>query len=126
MLGTHIRLICLNQTTVESLTAHDMRERERVALGRLHSWYQFRSESVHQTHDCSDDVSALFYSQKKETKKRWDAEWGKIDTEGNLWWLGSSRANWESVMGKNVWWWFCERLFIRPVSQIHQIRFLLF
>jgi len=26
--------------------------------------------------------------------------------EGNIWWLGSKRANWEAVMGKSVWWWF--------------------
>lgn len=30
--------------------------------------------------------------------------------EGNIWWLGSKRANWEAVMGKSVWWWFCECL----------------
>jgi hypothetical protein len=40
----------------------------------------------------------------------WDAEWGKIGTEGNLFWLGSIRNNWEAVMGKQVPWWFRKRM----------------
>ena len=41
-------------------------------------------------------------------RKQWDSEWGDIDTEGNIWWLGSARKNWEAVMGEHVWEWFCE------------------
>jgi hypothetical protein len=45
-------------------------------------------------------------------RKKWDEEWGRIGKEGNLWWLDSRRKNWEAVMGKNVWTWFCEFGFI--------------
>ena len=41
-------------------------------------------------------------------REQWDQEWGRIDQEGNLWWLGSYRANWVSVMGKSKWGWFCK------------------
>lgn len=83
---TQVQLIMLNQTTVESLAFRSMQEREHDNLARMHPWY-----------DCG---------AKKRTRQRWDKEWGRIGKEGNLWWLGSRRANWESVMGKNVWWWF--------------------
>ncbi|KAG1856741.1 DHHC palmitoyltransferase-domain-containing protein [Suillus subluteus] len=86
MFLTHVQLIMLNQTTVESLGFRSMQEREQDNLSRMHRWY-----------DCG---------AKRRTRRRWDKEWGRIGKEGNLWWLGSRRANWESVMGKNVWWWF--------------------
>lgn len=86
MFLTHVQLIMLNQTTVESLGFRSMQEREQDNLARMHHWY-----------DCG---------AKRRTRRRWDKEWGRVGKEGNLWWLGSRRANWESVMGKNVWWWF--------------------
>ncbi|KAG1775627.1 DHHC palmitoyltransferase-domain-containing protein [Suillus placidus] len=86
MFLTQVQLIMLNQTTVESLGFRTMKEREQDNLAHMHRWY-----------DCG---------AKKRTRQRWDKEWGRIGKEGNLWWLGSRRANWESVMGKNVWWWF--------------------
>ncbi|KAG1896241.1 DHHC palmitoyltransferase-domain-containing protein [Suillus fuscotomentosus] len=86
MFLTQLQLIMLNQTTVESLGFRSMQEREQDNLAHMHRWYQ--------------------YGAKKRTRRRWDKEWGRIGKEGNLWWLGSRRANWESVMGKNVWWWF--------------------
>lgn len=42
------------------------------------------------------------------TVKSWDEEWGKLKTEGNIWWLGSPRKNWEQTMGKNPWGWIRE------------------
>lgn len=86
MFLTQVQLIMLNQTTVESLAFRSMQEREQDNLARMHRWYDFGA--------------------KQRTRQRWDKEWGRIGKEGNLWWLGSSRANWECVMGKNVWWWF--------------------
>lgn len=77
-----------NQTTVESLGVSDMRERERAGLGRMFGWYQV--------------------SEKRRVKRGWDEEWGRPATEGNLWWLGSKRRNWESVMGPTVMGWICE------------------
>ncbi|OCH92562.1 zf-DHHC-domain-containing protein [Obba rivulosa] len=83
---SHMYLILLNQTTVESLSVRRMKEREKHVLGRMFAWYEF---------------SAL-----RKTKKQWDAEWGDPNTEGNIWWLGSRRKNWEAVMGHHVWEWF--------------------
>jgi len=86
MLATHVRLIVLNVTTVESLSKQYMTEREKAVLARQFSWYQFGA--------------------KRKLKKQWDQEWGEPYTEGNLWWLGSYRENWESVMGHSKWGWF--------------------
>ncbi|KAH7333750.1 DHHC palmitoyltransferase-domain-containing protein [Rhizoctonia solani] len=33
-------------------------------------------------------------------------KWGRIEREGNLWWLENGRTNWEQVMGHKVWEWF--------------------
>ncbi|KAH8077098.1 zf-DHHC-domain-containing protein [Cristinia sonorae] len=85
LFGTHLRLILLNWTTVESLNAERMKERESKVLSRLHAWYQFGA--------------------KRRTRKDWDAEWGRIGFEGNLWWLGSARKNWEAVMGDRWYQW---------------------
>ncbi|KAI6101770.1 DHHC palmitoyltransferase-domain-containing protein [Pisolithus croceorrhizus] len=85
LLTTQIHLALNNQTTVESMYAKAMREREQVVLAREFQWWQFGA--------------------KQRTRRRWDQEWGRIGKEGNIWWLGSYRANWEAVMGKNVWWW---------------------
>lgn len=47
-------------------------------------------------------------SAKRETRKAWDLKWGRLGREGNLWWLGSKRANWEMVMGQHKLGWFRE------------------
>ncbi|KAI0728926.1 zf-DHHC-domain-containing protein [Fomitopsis betulina] len=86
LLVSHARLILLNTTTVESLRSQSVRDREKRVLKRMYPWYAV--------------------GDKRRTRKQWDREWGRIDREGNLWWLGSSRANWESVMGAHVWQWF--------------------
>jgi len=85
ILASQFHLIMLNQTTVESLSYRSMRDREQALLSQMHKWYHLRA--------------------KRRTRKQWDEEWGRIGIEGNLWWLGSPKANWEAVMGKNVWWW---------------------
>ena len=41
LLLTHVRLIVLNMTTVESLSKQRMKEREKAVLARQFSWYQF-------------------------------------------------------------------------------------
>ncbi|KAH9852983.1 zf-DHHC-domain-containing protein [Lenzites betulinus] len=86
LLGTHFQLICMGQSTVESLDARRIGEREDRVLGRLHAWWDFRG--------------------KRATRKQWDAEWGRVGREGNPWWLGSARANWEATMGAHAWQWF--------------------
>lgn len=42
LLATHVRLIVLNQTTVESLGKTHMKEREKSVLARQFAWHQFR------------------------------------------------------------------------------------
>ncbi|EMD30904.1 hypothetical protein CERSUDRAFT_100876 [Gelatoporia subvermispora B] len=86
LLASHVYLIMLNQTTVESLGVRRMKEREKHVLGRMFAWYEIGA--------------------RRRTKKQWDAEWGNPNTEGNIWWLGSRRKNWESVMGTHIWEWF--------------------
>ncbi|GJE88984.1 DHHC zinc finger domain-containing protein [Phanerochaete sordida] len=86
LLATHVRLIILNTSTVESLNKQYMTEREKALLARQFSWHQFGA--------------------KRRVRKQWDRDWGNPYTEGNLWWLGSYRENWESVMGHSKWGWF--------------------
>lgn len=88
MLVTHIRLILLNLTTVEQMKIQDMREHESAMLAERYSMCAF--------------------SKKREARARWDEEWGRPVFEGNIWWLGSERKNWESVMGMSIWSWFRE------------------
>jgi len=64
---------------------------------------------------CRPNGSA--HRDKKRTRKVWDAEWGRIGKEGNLWWVDASpddphsqhisgkRRQWEEVMGRSVWEW---------------------
>ncbi|KAM0787748.1 hypothetical protein ACM66B_003805 [Microbotryomycetes sp. NB124-2] len=81
----HTRLILLNMTTIEEMALARMKARERSVLtgefGLLHPLRIWR------------------------TRKAWDHEWGRLGKEGNLWWLGSARANWEMVMGKRKLGW---------------------
>jgi len=86
MIASHTRLIIHNQTTIENLGVQRMKEREKAILGNAFPWYQFGA--------------------KRRMRKQWDEEWGSLGREGNLWWLGSYRANWESVMGSSVIDWF--------------------
>ncbi|KAG9122964.1 palmitoyltransferase pfa5 [Ceratobasidium sp. 392] len=83
---SHTRLLCLNATTVEALGWARTREKDRAKLGTLFDFWQCR--------------------KRYEQRKRWDKEWGRIEREGNLWWLENARANWEQVMGHSVWEWF--------------------
>ncbi|KAK4704989.1 hypothetical protein P7C70_g1218, partial [Phenoliferia sp. Uapishka_3] len=82
----HTRLILLNMTTIEEMGMARIRARERAALSRVYGF--------------------LGWKQKRATKKSWNEEWGRLGREGNLWWLGSRRANWVMVMGENKLGWF--------------------
>ncbi|KAG9015877.1 hypothetical protein FRB90_004337 [Tulasnella sp. 427] len=88
---THTYLILLNLTTVEDYGIKSMEERENYTLSHMFPWWNL--------------------SAKKRTRRAWDEEWGGLRTEGNIWWLGNTRTNWEQVMGKNPWGW------IFPIGQ---------
>jgi palmitoyltransferase len=85
---THIHLISVNLSTVEHMRIRDIKDRESAILSKMFRCWEFRN--------------------KGRTKRTWDEEWGGMNTEGNIWWLGSVRKNWESVMGTNILWWICE------------------
>ena len=89
-------LILKNETSVESLVSRERKEDENARLQERFGFCSFR--------------------EKRKVRKAWDLEWGKPTTEGNLWWLGSARKNWEATMGKRVWTWFCEFGFLYPFS----------
>jgi hypothetical protein len=42
---------------------------------------------------------------KRQTRRKWDEDYGRIGREGNMWWLGTVRANWEQVFGPKPWTW---------------------
>lgn len=86
MFGTHVRFLLLNITTVEQMKMQDMKDQESAILAETYSMCAF--------------------AKKRESQVQWDEEWGRPAFEGNMWWLGSGRKNWESVMGKSVWSWF--------------------
>ncbi|KAK0204645.1 zf-DHHC-domain-containing protein [Desarmillaria ectypa] len=79
---SHVRLLYLSQTTVEAMTDRSMKEREG--------------------HMLNDAFGLCGFTQKIRVQRSWNAEWGRIGREGNLWWLGSGRKGWEDVMGD--WW----------------------
>jgi len=81
----HFHLIWVGQSTVESVQIRAMKEREEEALSKVFSWWEFGA--------------------KRRTRKEWDDEWGDLDKEGHIWWLGSGKAGWEDVMGTNKWGW---------------------
>ncbi|PBL03808.1 zf-DHHC-domain-containing protein [Armillaria gallica] len=79
---SHVRLLYLSQTTVEAMYDRSMKDREGHVL--------------------NDAFGLCGFIQKIRMQRSWDAEWGRIGREGNLWWLGSGRKGWEDVMGD--WW----------------------
>ncbi|KAG8721004.1 palmitoyltransferase pfa5 [Ceratobasidium sp. 395] len=81
----HTRLLVLNATTVESLGWARTRDKDNAKLELMFNFWQCR--------------------KRYEQRKRWEEEWGRIEREGNLWWLENARANWEQVMGHSVWEW---------------------
>ena len=96
LLITHIILITGNMSTVEQMGMSRMRERENRMVCALHAWWQIR--------------------EKCKMRAQWDSEWGRIGKEGHMWWLGSTRANWEAVMGNRIWMWFRACRLLLPVS----------
>ncbi|KAI0270885.1 DHHC palmitoyltransferase-domain-containing protein [Russula aff. rugulosa BPL654] len=86
MFSTHLVLISTNQTTVEHLAAHNTKDRENALLDEMYSCCAIRT--------------------KRQTRQAWDAEYGRIGREANMWWLGTVRANWEQVFGPRTWTWF--------------------
>ncbi|KAF8509462.1 zf-DHHC-domain-containing protein [Hysterangium stoloniferum] len=107
LLATQVHLILYNMTTVEYLGVQRMRERERSVLAQM-----TEMSCCGPTRDMPDSPDicrsrAPWNSMisRRRILKQWDAEWGRIGKEGNLWWLGSKRANWQATMGSSKWGW---------------------
>jgi len=47
-------------------------------------------------------------SEKKKRRRRFDREWGALNTEANIWWRGNGYDEWVDVMGKHWLGWMCE------------------
>ncbi|KAF6750358.1 vacuole protein [Ephemerocybe angulata] len=75
---SHVVMIMMGQTTVENMQIQTMRERESEQLGKAYRWWEFRG--------------------KARTLREWDREWGRLGTEGHVWWIGGRRREWEAVM----------------------------
>ncbi|POY74866.1 hypothetical protein BMF94_2139 [Rhodotorula taiwanensis] len=86
LLSQHTGLILRNMTTIEQIGLARMRQRERAALTSEYGFWGFKA--------------------KRDTRREWDKQWGRPSQEGNLWWLGSKRANWEMVFGQEKLGWF--------------------
>ena len=61
--------------------------------------------------NCREGLNHRLRREKRRTRKAWNAEWGRIGREGNLWWLGDVRAHWEQVFGPRTWTWLRMSLF---------------
>lgn len=83
MFTTHIVLILNGQSTIENISIGDMKHRETSALNRHYSLFSFKS--------------------KNRERRLMDKEWGKLDTEANLWYQGNKKKNWEMTMGNKIW-----------------------
>ncbi|GAA5846081.1 hypothetical protein JCM9279_004779 [Rhodotorula babjevae] len=86
LFAAHTRLVLRNMTTIEEIGMNRTKQRERAALNQHYGFWQWRA--------------------KRANRREWDKQWGHLATEGNLWWLGSKRANWEMVMGTHKLGWF--------------------
>ncbi|KAJ4480870.1 zf-DHHC-domain-containing protein [Lentinula aciculospora] len=91
LLLSHTRFLALSLTTVESLQQRSIKDRENHMLADVFGFWELRS--------------------KRRVKTEWDQEWGRIDREGNMWWVGSKLKAWEETMGtakrtvENPWGW---------------------
>ncbi|KAG8800676.1 hypothetical protein FRC20_009620 [Serendipita sp. 405] len=126
MLITHVWLLRHNASTVEWHGYQDMKERERALISQILPVCECLGMGAHENGGLlgggsggrregsgfgKDNVREKLglpssFKGRVALRKRWDDEWGRIGKEGNLWWLGSPRKNWEAVMGRNPWTWF--------------------
>ncbi|KAK7447090.1 hypothetical protein VKT23_014304 [Stygiomarasmius scandens] len=91
LLISHLHLLSLSQTTVESIQYRTLTEREDRKLAEVFGFCALR--------------------RKQRVKRAWDEEWGRIGKEGNLWWVGGGWKGLEETMGSlrrtkgNPWGW---------------------
>jgi palmitoyltransferase len=88
MWGSHIYLICMGKSTVESYAERDQHEMEASVL--------------------QAEFGYLWHNQaKKKTQKRWEEEWGGESVDGRWRW-GNKMQMWRQEMGDTVLGWISE------------------
>ena len=86
MLLSHIQLISIGMTTIESFSLRSQLDKERAML--------------------SSQFGVCAWGKKRRTMKTWTREWGDLKTEGNRWYIGPGAYDeWKRVMGDNPLWW---------------------
>jgi palmitoyltransferase len=85
MTVSHIILILKARSTIEDISASDMKRRETSALNRVYPLFALKA--------------------KKRERNEWNRVWGRLDKEANLFWQGSNKKNWELIMGNSWWKW---------------------
>lgn len=99
MYVTHLHLLSRNASTVEWHSIQNMREHERDVLSTTFPACECLGMGSGQTGgllgveenrfsgDPTEDLGLpKGYRGRKELRRRWDDEWGRIGKEGNLWW----------------------------------------
>jgi len=81
----NVVLISTDQTAIEYFAARSMKNRERMTPNMIHPSWGF--------------------AERQSTRQAWNANWGRVGREGNMWWLGDMRAHWEQVLGPRTWMW---------------------
>ena len=117
MLMSHIVLISTNQTTVEHVAARAMKDRESETLNMMHSFWGCVCVFTLSGRTFGPKIEAWLYREKRRTRQAWDAEWGRIGREGNMWWLNDVRAHWEQVFGPRTWTWLRKSLLSLTVGR---------
>ncbi|EJU04195.1 zf-DHHC-domain-containing protein [Dacryopinax primogenitus] len=85
LLSSHVWMLTVNLTTIEHMWLQTLQRRDTVSLSMKYSIWNLVG--------------------KGRQRHQWNQEWGNLSTEGNIWWRGSTRANWEATMGKSWLWW---------------------
>jgi palmitoyltransferase len=89
MLLSHMQLIAVGMTTIESFSMRSQLDRERAFLTR-----QF---------------GVCGWTRKRKAMKTWGREWGDLKDEGNRWFLGPGPFDeWKRVMGDSPVGWIRE------------------
>jgi hypothetical protein len=90
MLLSHMQLIAVGMTTIESFSMRSQLDRERAFLTR-----QF---------------GVCGWTRKRKAMKTWGREWGDLKDEGNRWFLGPGPYDeWKRVMGDSPVGWIREQ-----------------
>lgn len=102
MYFTHLHLLSRNASTVEWHSIQNMREHERAVLSSAFPACECLGMGSRQTggllgveenryvdNPTEDLRLPKGYRGRKELRRRWDDEWGRIGKEGNLWWYVS-------------------------------------